>query len=773
VKREAHMDNLYESYRINLTIVATLICFSSLFAGPKRFSEKFDSKDLFRLSAEYGPSSKTRTVDSLDCELVGGWFRGPSFAICVVDTIAYLGGFNYMKILNVKDSTNPVLLGEIRFPSGIAHDIVVKDTLAYMADLLEGFRIIDVSDPSTPTEIGFCETPGWVLNLWVQDTFAYIVDYGFLGNQNFALHIINVSDPFNPIIVSSYSDLWYPHDVWVEDTIAYVAGSALYIINVSNPSSPDSISVFSDTRFFYDVYVRDTLAYVAGVVDNDSLFISIINVVDPSLPVEVGSYYLNLDFGDDIYEIRNIWVQDSLAYLAVGSWTAEPDSCGLYIVDVSDPASMNEVGNYLTGRGRTQDVCVKDKFAYISCYADFYDDPEGLLIIDISVPSLPNVLGEYDTGLQIRNVWIKDSFAYVANRGRGLNIINVSDPSSPFEIGFCDSPVYPEEVFVKDTFAYVTDQEYGLRIINIANPSSPSEVGICDTTGHVLGTFVQDTLAYVADGDSGLYIINVSDPSSPTEIGSYNIPLGANDVWVRDTLAYLAADSLYIIDVSNPSFPVDIGALPGGFEKIFIKDTLAYLIDGSLHIIDISEPALPIEVGSYNLPGSGWCGDVWVKDNLAYVANDTCGLRIIDVSNPSSPTEVGFYNTFPYYGGYPLAFDVYVQDSLIYVAYGRGGLYIFKYTGPYGGIEELTTERDKFNISSISNTIEINYSVVSNEEEVKIEIFNVLGQKVGCPVDGVQTRGSYTLNWSGKTGIYFVRMEMGGEVYKEKALLLR
>jgi hypothetical protein len=749
-------------FRNKIFIILFLFCSISIFAVPTRFSEKIAPMDRFGLNAEYLTSSKTRAVDSLNCELVGGWFRGPSYAVCIVDTLVYLGAGQSLKILNVKDSTEPILIGEIIFPSGFVYDIFVKDTLAYVADIWEGFRVIDVSDPSSPAEIGFCETPGDTRGVWIQGTLAYVAD------ADRGLCIIDISDPSNPVMVGSYHGPWYAIDVFVRDTIAYVAGNGLRIINVSDPSSPDSMSVFNDTLSIYSVYIRDTLAYIAGDENYDSLFMSIINVVDPSSPIEVGSYYLNLDLLYSIYEIWDIWVQDSFAYLAVGSSTVTPDSCGLYIVNVADPTSIKEVGNYLTGGGSAQDVCVKDNLAYISCRNVSYYDPEGLIIIDVSDPSLPTGVGEYDTGSRIRGVWVKDSFAYVANSGRGLNIINVSDPSFPFEIGFCNtrSVAGPRDVWVQDTFAYVADGDSGLCIINIASPSFPKEVGFYDTPYWALDVYLQDTLAYVADGDSGLRIINVANPSVPTEIGFYHTRSWTEDVWVQDTLAYLASDSLYIINISDPSLPVEVGSLPGEFVEIFIKDTLAFIVGDDFHIIDVSDPSLPVEVGFCNTPGE-YNEGVWVQGNLAYVANVDSGLRIIDVSDPSSPSEVGFFNLGD------AAVDVYVQDSLIYVAYWYGGLYIVKYTGPYGGIEELTTERDEFNISNISNTIEINYSVVSNEEKIKIEIFNILGQKVGCLVNGTQARGNYTLNWSGKTGIYFVRMEIGEKVYRQKVLLVK
>jgi hypothetical protein len=748
-------------------MVVFLLCSIYLFAQPMRLSQKNDPMAKFGLNAEHLTSGKTRAADSLDCTLVGGWFTGPGWAVCVVDTLgdrlAYIGAGQTMKILNVNDSANPIVLGEVLLPCPLIFDIFVKDTLAYVANYKDGLRVINVSDPSSPFEIGFLDVFDWAYGVWVQDTFAYIAD----GDRG--LSIINVANPASMSEIGNCNTPSRAFDVWVQDTFAYVADAyyigdgGLRIINIVDPSSPDEVG-FYDSLYCNAVYVRDTIAYAVG----NGVFL--INVAEPSLPIKVGSYNLNSDY----YSVLDVWVKDTLAYLAVDSYFWGADSCRLEIVNTADPSYISKVGFYFTP-GRAIAVQAEDNFAYVEYLGNGPDYFDGLLIVEVHEPTTPVQTGRYETGGHNQKIFIKDSLAYLANDSRGLLIINIANPSSPVEIGWYDTPGGANDVFVQDTFAYVADGDSGLHIINVSNPSSPSVTGFCSTlsTYGPDGVWVQDTFAYVADGDSGLRIIDVSDPSSPGETGFYIETLGdASAVWVQDSLAYVTdGDSgLRIIDVSDPYLPNEIGSYSGGFSDLYVNDTVAYLTSyGGLHIINISDPSSPNQTGSCHIGSELGSSGVWNKDNLCYVANGDSGLSVIDVSDPSTPVEVGFYRIYEEY----FTLDACVKDSLIYVAYGRAGLYIFKYTGPDGGTEELTTEKVPFNISNISNTIDINYSVVSGEEKVKIEIFNILGQKVACPFDGIKAKGNYTLNWSGKTGIYFVRMEIGGKTYKQKALLLR
>ncbi|MCK4523383.1 hypothetical protein KAU15_00525, partial [candidate division WOR-3 bacterium] len=60
---------------------------------------------------------------------------------------------------------------------GYVCDVYVIDTLAYVADYDAGLRIINVSDPSNPVEIGFYDTNGVAYKIHINDLFVYVADY--------------------------------------------------------------------------------------------------------------------------------------------------------------------------------------------------------------------------------------------------------------------------------------------------------------------------------------------------------------------------------------------------------------------------------------------------------------------------------------------------------------------------------------------------------------------------------------------------------------------
>ena len=76
--------------------------------------------------------------------------------------------------------------------------MTVVDERAYIADQEAGLRIVDVSDPAAPVELGFLLMPFNAENVTVDGTKAYVSD-GPGG-----LRIIDVSNPAAPVELGSF-----------------------------------------------------------------------------------------------------------------------------------------------------------------------------------------------------------------------------------------------------------------------------------------------------------------------------------------------------------------------------------------------------------------------------------------------------------------------------------------------------------------------------------------------------------------------------------------
>jgi hypothetical protein len=138
---------------------------------------------------------------------------------------------------------------------------------------------------------------------------------------------------------------------------------------------------------------------------------------------------------------------------------------------------------------------------------------------------------------------------------------------------------------------------------------------------------------------------------------------------------------LAVLDVSNPYAPELLGEseiLPALISDIWLVNNLLYVASGvgGLQILDVSNPFAPRVIGA--LPTARNSLGIHVNGNYAYIANSDGGLRIVDVSNPAEPVESGARSL----GRDVLARDVWAIDSYAYVAAGVNGLYIVDISDP-------------------------------------------------------------------------------------------
>ncbi|RLI64318.1 MAG: hypothetical protein DRO63_07690, partial [Candidatus Gerdarchaeota archaeon] len=90
-----------------------------------------------------------------------------------------------------------------------------------------------------------------------------------------------------------------------------------------------------------------------------------------------------------------------------------------------------------------------------------------------------------------------------------------------------------------------------------------------------------------------------------------------------------------------------VGQYSGAWEvvDVFVKDSLAFLADQEkgLVVVNISDVTNPSFLSQFQDNGNS-VYDVIVEGNVAYVAHGRAGLKILDISNITSLREVGHYN---------------------------------------------------------------------------------------------------------------------------------
>ena len=284
-----------------------------------------------------------------------------------------------------------------------AQGLVVSGGYAYVADSENGLVIVDIGDPTGPTQVGHYDTAGDAYSVAVSGGYAYIADW------DNGLVIVDISDPMDPTEEGRCNITGAAVGVAVSGEYAFVAAftNGLVIVNISDPTNPKEEGRYDTGGYAVGVAVSDDYAYV-GSGD-----LVIVDISDPTDPIEEGRY----DTAEWAYGVS---VSGGYVYVADGD-------NGLVIVDISDPTDPMEEGHYDTA-GQAYEVSVCGGYAYVADYDN------GLVIVDISDPTNPKEEGHYDTAGQAYDVSVNGGYAYVADYENGLVIVDTVFPTSTLTI---------------------------------------------------------------------------------------------------------------------------------------------------------------------------------------------------------------------------------------------------------------------------------------------------------------------------------------------------
>ena len=547
--------------------------------------------------------------------------------------------------------------------TGAFKNVLVYNDWAYVAAGNGGLQVIDVSDPAAPVRQPYVdETGDYATSLAFYNGHLYVT-YSTQGLMDYDI----TTSPDHPVPTGVQTAIpGQATDVKVDGAFAYVTAgdTGFHVVDFSNIAAPQVFSVDTLGQA-QGVFVLDKYAYVA----DGSAGIQIFSIQDPRNPHLVNAI-------DTDGEARAVFVQWQPAQNGeqrLYAFVADGPN-GLYIVDVTDPASPVSVVTYPTD-SFVNDVIVNGSTVYLG------ERDEGVLVLDVSRIGEPNLLGKQDTPGQVNGLFVGgDKIVYVADDSRGLRLINAATPPDFWEIGALDSPKTFGEMVTQGNYGYLLDGGDGLWILDLTNPDAPVPRSFYPTPGQARDLVIQGGWAYIADGDAGLQIVDVSNASAPAFIGEYREIQGAQTVAVQGEIAYVGTSDghLYILDVFDPTNireesvyntiapPLDLDVWHG----------YVYLVEGGqgLEIVNVENLRLPVQVASeYNL-GLQDARSISVVGEWRriFIADGVGGLKVLDISNPASPWLV-----LPYTFDGGIATDLTVYANYIFVSVENWGVAAF------------------------------------------------------------------------------------------------
>jgi hypothetical protein len=105
-----------------------------------------------------------------------GQIGGLTRSVALQGNYAYIGIGPRLVILDVSNPTHPAVAGRTDVLPWIMRGLAVMGTYAYVAAAGSGLRIINITNPGAPSEVGFCDTPGNAFGVAVAGSYAYVAD---------------------------------------------------------------------------------------------------------------------------------------------------------------------------------------------------------------------------------------------------------------------------------------------------------------------------------------------------------------------------------------------------------------------------------------------------------------------------------------------------------------------------------------------------------------------------------------------------------------------
>lgn len=415
----------------------------------------------------------------------------------------------------------------------------------------------------------------------------------------------------------------------VQNGRAYVAAGAagLCIFDVSQSGDPVALGSLATPGYAEGVAVVGTHAFVA----DGPLGLRVVDVSNPARPVEVGSAF-------EGRQAMAVTIRDHYALVAAGG-------AGLLVGDVANPAQPVELaGAAMTGYAAG--IVLKGNYAYLM------DSWGGIGIVNVANPAQPILVSTYATpGWALKGA-ITGNTLVVADAYRGVRQLDLSDPLHPSETASSEASLGDaNDVAIDGARVWIADRYAGLTAGTLGGGLALTPA--YDTFARAWSVTIAGNYAYVAAMERGLRIVDISDPAHPLEVGVYPV-CNAASVTVNGSYAYLSVffggdtTGFHVVDVSDPRNPKRAGFIPLTVLPMNVPrdhtsvGTISYVTNETgLIVIDAANPASPVVAGFAAAPAGGPTLGVVVRNNVAYVAQESGGLDTFDVSNPRAPKLLG------------------------------------------------------------------------------------------------------------------------------------
>ena len=490
----------------------------------------FIQGDIAYITRSSGGLTIADISDPADIRFLSEFYYGDvARAVYVNGDIAYLSGADLLRIIDVSDPYNQILINTLGLPGdpydfdlyegylyaalwdlGLhiydvsdpinpvftgstgcdAYDIIVSDDIAYMRSQGDQLSIFDVSQPATPAFLGLIGTNH------IMEDLVLAGDYILAAFDQYGLKAIDVSNPSVPVALPAYEPDWQIKDVSLSGDYAFVVDddAGLLVFDVSDPSNMIQVSFLNTIGGADAIDICGDYAYIDCAWDS-LLIVDISNPLEPQVAAQINmeGFICTVD-------------EEAERFYVSGNHQ------DMFIYDLSTPTDPHVIGYYYIQFGTWEtvwfnDISVEGNLLYGIAY--YYEPGEdggpigdSLLVLDISDPTNPEFVSLTNLGGYSTQIEVRDNLAYVGAASPMLSILDVSDPARPGLIGSLDYPGTAKDLELQYDYVYIqSSYDINLRVIDIANPAHPVMTGYYTTPHYPQGIAVGDEVIFAACWD--------------------------------------------------------------------------------------------------------------------------------------------------------------------------------------------------------------------------------------------------------------------------------
>ncbi|MBN2291425.1 MAG: T9SS type A sorting domain-containing protein [Pirellulales bacterium] len=323
-----------------------------------------------------------------------------------------------VQVFEVSDPTTPLPLSGYITP-GYTNTVLVEGDLLFAGDGFAGLAILTAAEAVAPPESTHVYST-------VDEARACALSgnhlYVCLNNSSVtrAVEIIDVSDPSDPTQTAVFSTFMNPTEIVVDGNYAYVselfsgtsAVGGIEIIDISNPANPTQAYLSALGPSAAMAVEGGYLYMTARLFMSETPVFRVFDVSEPESTITLGSYTM---------------ASAGYALAAAGNTVYVVDGTLNYrVMDVSDPTSPTLLSS-------TPSVTIVWDLEVAGDYLFAANSWNGLQIWDISSLPMSNVGSLTGIG-EVRYVEVHGDYAIVS-AGQRVHVVDVSDPASPVDVG--------------------------------------------------------------------------------------------------------------------------------------------------------------------------------------------------------------------------------------------------------------------------------------------------------------------------------------------------